>query len=319
MCSKNTRERFLYAVRTALPAAAKNILWLLKLMLPISLGITVAQQLGFIAWLSDHLTPVMGVVGLSGSSSLVFLSAVFANIYAAIGVMASLNLDYRSVTILATMCLIAHNMIIETWIQKKTGASAIYMIVLRLGSAWMAAFFLNLILPHAYSGTLHLPEFSNPSASWAGCLISWVKAQGSLVIKVICIVLFLQVLQNVLREFKWIDRMTRPLKPLVVSMGMSAKMTFLWIVANTLGLGYGGAVLYDEVQSGEYRASEVNGFNTSIALTHSLLEDTLLFAVIGVALPWLIFPRLLMSVGILWLERWVRSRVPILAYHENAG
>jgi hypothetical protein len=98
---------------------------------------------------------------------------------------------------------------------------------------------------------------------------------------------------------------------------MKPKVTFLWIVANTLGLGYGGAVLYDEIQKGDLNREEVDGLNTSIAITHSLLEDTTLFAVIGVGLPWLIIPRMLVSSATLWIERFLRSRLPIFAYHKN--
>lgn len=309
--------KLIEAILSAIRPAIQNIVWLLKLMLPITLGISIAQYLGLITWFSHFLSPAMGMIGLDGSASLAFISAIFANLYTAIAVMASLNLDFRSVTILATMCLIAHNLIIETIIQRKTGSSGIYMVALRIGSALVTAFVLNLILPQNFTGVLRLVPMSEHIDSWFELFTSWLYSLVPLMIKVVSIVGSLQILQNVLKAFNLIDMLTYPLRPLVKAMGMKSKMTFLWIVANTLGLGYGGAVLYEEVRKGEFNKEEVDGLNTSIAITHSLLEDTTLFAVIGVGLPWLIIPRMLVSTIALWTERFVRSRLSIFAYQKN--
>lgn len=319
MTIKEVRVRLTVAVKSAIRPAFQNILWLLKLMLPITLGISIAQYLGIIAWISELLSPAMSMIGLDGSACLVFLSSVFANIYTALGVMASLHLDFRSVTILASMCLIAHNMIIETLIQKKTGSSALYMAILRIVAAVFTAFCLNIILPKDYTGTLHLVPMSEHINSWLELFVSWFYSLGPLIAKVVCIVGALQILQNILKAFHLIDLLTFPLRLVVIAMGMQPRVTFLWIIANTLGLGYGGAVLYDEIQKGELNRAEVDGLNTSIAITHSLLEDTTLFAVIGIGLPWLIIPRMVVSTLALWTERLIRSRLPVFAYHKNAG
>ena len=77
--------------------------------------------------------PIMGLVGLPGDAALVFISSVFLNIYSA---------DRRSLldvpstcgsaTILAIMCLTAHNLIVETAVMKKTGSSGSKMVFLRI-------------------------------------------------------------------------------------------------------------------------------------------------------------------------------------------
>ena len=52
--------------------------------------------------------------------------------------------------------------------------------------------------------------------------------------------------------------------------------------------------------------------NHHVAVSHSQLEDPLLFSTLGYALHWLIWPRMLMALLAVWLRklelRWSRQR-----------
>jgi len=87
------------------------------------------------------------LLGLPGEASLAYVTGYFVNVYSAIAVMATLNLDIRTVTILSVMVLASHNMITETAVQKKTGSSAVRIIFIRTFSAIALGFILNLICP----------------------------------------------------------------------------------------------------------------------------------------------------------------------------
>ena len=104
-------------------------------MLPVSLGVSVLQYMGILNIISDLLNPAFHLVGLPGASALVFITSAVLNIYACIAVIGTMILDMREITILALMCLISHNMIVETAIQKKTGSSAVRIVVVRLLSS----------------------------------------------------------------------------------------------------------------------------------------------------------------------------------------
>jgi len=43
--------------------------------------------------------------------------------------------------------------------------------------------------------------------------------------------------------------------------------------------------------------------NHHIAVSHSQLEDPMLFAAIGVPLGWMIVPRLILGIVVVWLRR----------------
>jgi hypothetical protein len=74
----------------------------------------------------------------------------------------------------------------------------------------------------------------------------------------------------------------------------------LWFVAQTLGLTYGSAVLIEEVENNEISLPNANLLNYHIAINHSLLEDTLLFVAIGVPAGWIIAPRFILAIIVVW-------------------
>jgi hypothetical protein len=85
--------------------------------------------------------------------------------------------------------------------------------------------------------------------------------------------------------------------------GLPAKTAFLWIVANTLGLAYGAAVMIDEVEAGKISAEDVDLLNHHISVSHSNVEDLLLFTAIGGILPWMLLSRWAMSLVLVWERR----------------
>lgn len=274
-------------------------------MLPITLVVAALNYVGAIEWLSVHLAPAFRGIGLSGEAVIVFLTSIVVNIYAAIAVIASLGFDFREVTILAVMCLIAHNLIVETAIQQKSGASAFSMVLLRIAAALVAGMALNAILPQAMDGRLTLAGIMPPDAprSWGEVFSGWAVSIGRLSLRMALFITGLNVLQNILREFGVIELLTRPLRPLMKIFGLPESTSFLWIVANCVGLAYGGALLIREIEKGEVARADARLLHSHIAISHSLLEDTLLFAAIGVGAFWLFVPRLILATVVVWGQR----------------
>lgn len=278
--------------------------WLVKMMLPITFGVALLQWAGAIAAVSEWLTPVFSHIGLNGEGVLTFLTAVSASIYAAIGVMGTLNLDYRSVTIIAVMTLIAHNLIVESVVQRKAGCrSAWGMAALRLAMALLTAWILNRILPENYTGTLLVAHRDAGGTSFGAVMQGWATAQARLLPLMFAMIVSLNVLQQLLREFRLIGRLTAPLAPLMRIFGLSPDSAFLWVVLNTLGLTYGSSVMIGEVETGAVPRREARLLNAHAAMNHSLLEDTLLYAALGIGLFWLLVPRLAMAMAVVWAMR----------------
>lgn len=296
---KDFPKRLLKCVKAALPKAGRTSLWLLKIILPISLLVRLLQYSGGLSYLAGFLDPLFSFIGLPGESAIVFLTSIFLPLYASIAVMTSLALTLREATILALMCLVAHNLLVESAVQKKTGSSFIRMIILRIGVAFLVAFTLNMVMPqdtHPFE-ILSQPEvFTNITQ----VLQAWLSTSVILIFTILGIVSALMILQKLLEEYQLLDVISRPLRPFMRFFGMPGDSSFLWLVGNIVGLAYGGAIMINLIEEGQLSREEANVVNHHLAISHSLLEDTLLFVALGISFWWIVITRLSFAFIVVW-------------------
>lgn len=294
-------QRLLKASKVAIKPSLKSIVWLLKIMIPVSLGVKLLEYFGILQWMAELIKPVFAFWGLPGESALVILSGALLNIYSAIAIIDSLDFTIREITIMSIIVLIAHNLIIETAVQKKTGSSVASMLSVRLIAGFLAGYIFHLLLPGETSHLLNSGEFGVVSKPpFDEFFIAWGISTFWLVLKIIIIVTSLHVLHNILEEFKILDLLSKGMKPMMKLFGLPLQSSFMWLVANVVGLAWGSAILVEYVKSGKVSKREANLLNHHIAVSHSLLEDTLLFVAIGVNVLWITFPRLILAMIVVW-------------------
>ncbi len=283
-------------------AALKTAWWMIRVTVLISFGVMLLQYFGVIAKISEWLTPLFLHIGLQGEAALVFISGALVNIYAAVAVVETVGFDSRSTTILALMCLCAHNLILETAIQKKTGSSVARMVIIRLLFAFVCAFVLNLILPKEAIGEVQ-KKIVLVEDDFMVVLINWALSALLLVAKMFTIIVSLTVVQRILADLGVIRYVSRFFRPLLRIFGLPSKTSFLWIVSQTLGLAYGAAVMMEEKESGKVNRRELDLLNHHIAVSHSNVEDMLLFASVGASIFWMLFLRIIFAIATVWERR----------------
>ena len=79
------------------------------------------------------------------------------------------------------------------------------------------------------------------------------------------------------------------------------------IIINIVGYSYGAGIIKAEYEAGKMKKQDGDLFNHHAAICHSLMEDTILYAALGVGVFWLTVPRLLMAAAVVWIERFRRS------------
>lgn len=99
---------------------------LIKIIIPVYVLVTFLKYTGFIDLVAGIFSPMMQVVGLPGEAVVALLTAYLLNIYGGIAVISGLELGPREITILGTMIGIAHSLIIESAIFKKTKDKPIF-------------------------------------------------------------------------------------------------------------------------------------------------------------------------------------------------
>ena len=295
-------QRLLSCIKEARPSALKTIWWLTKIMILLSFAIMLLQYVGIIEWISYWLTPIFSHFGLPGEAALAYVSGYFVNCYSAIAVMTTLDLSTRAATILSVMVLCSHNMILETTVQHKTGSSVVKIVAIRTLSAFILGWVLNKIMPGSFE-TSALTNNVQEELTFLIMLKDWALRTMKNVALMAVIVYLLTVLQKILTEYGIIKYISRFLKPVMRFFGLSPQCAFLWLVSNTLGLAYGAGIMIEEAEKGETTKEENDLLNCHIGISHSNLEDLLLFTAAGGAYLWMLLSRWCMSLIWVWFFR----------------
>lgn len=298
-------KAFWRSVKTALPSAAKICLWMIEVTAAVSFVIFLLKYFGVLEWLSVYLEPLFKHLGLPGAASLAWVSGYFVNCYSAIAAGVTMGLDVREMTILAVMALCAHNMPVEVTIQKKTGTSAVLVIVLRTAVSILMGFLLNRVLPDWGSAAqTEAAAVASADPFWTQFL-AWLVGMLKLALKMTCIIFALTILQQILKDSGAIKPISRFLAPLMKVFGIPVKCAFFWLVANVIGLAYGGAAMMQEAQSGRLSRRDIDLVNLHVGISHSNLEDLILFSLAGGVWWVILFSRWIMSTIIVWTARGV--------------
>jgi spore maturation protein SpmB len=108
-------------------------LWdLLKMMVPIYIGVQILSVSGLLNIIADFFTPFMSFFGLPGEASLTLMIGYFSGIYGALGTLAAIKLNAVQATTIAIMISTAHNLISESAVVKKLGVSAMASALVRI-------------------------------------------------------------------------------------------------------------------------------------------------------------------------------------------
>ena len=283
----------------SLKPAVKTTAWLLKIMIPISFAVCLAQYYGVIAWCAGWLNPLFCHIGLPGASSIAFLTGATSTTYAALAVMMTMELTLRQATIIAIMVLICHALPLECTVNKKVGSKPFRMAFLRLCGALLAAVYLNFFLPEM-SEPFSALSVSSADATIYEVLRNWLWSSVKLCAMIFAIIYALMFVQKFMERYGLMQKLVRPLSPIMVFFGLPRDSAYLWLVGNVLGISYGSAVMIQLEEEGKITREEADEVNYHLIMNHSMLEDTLVFASAGVSALWILTTRLLFALLLVW-------------------
>ena len=289
--------------KEAVPASWKSTKWLLKLMIPISLAVTLMQHFGILAWIATWINPLFVHFGLPGESAVAFISGATAGTYAGIAAMMSIPLTMKQASILALMIALCHALPMECAVNKKTGSSFWKMGTIRIVMALICAFCLNIILPDMQEKYIYFGAEAD-SSFWEVMKI-WGVSQIKMSLMVVLIIYSLMVVQRLLEAYRLLDPLSRLLSPLMAVFGLPRHASYMWLVGNVLGISYGSAVMVELEEKGLVTREEANDVNYHLIMNHSMLEDTIVFAATGISALLLIITRLCFALILVWGRRCV--------------
>lgn len=277
----------------------------MKIILPVSLFVGFLDYFGILVYLAQFLDPVFMHMGLPGSTAIVFITSIFLPLYAPLAIIISMPITLRELTILALMCQTAHNLPVESAIQAKTGTSFWAMTFLRIAVSIGIALFLNLVLPQ----DMGMPLFDTTAVeavSTVGQLLAiWIKNSVKMGLILFGIILLLNVLYKILEAYRLIFKLSKTIEPVLRFFGLSSSVGFLWLIGYIVGLAYGGALMIDQMNEGKVSRTDARLLNYHLAVSHSVLEDNLLFVALGVSYLLILAVRLTVALAVVWLVRFI--------------
>ena len=301
-------EKIFDCFKQAVPASWKSTRWLLKLMIPISLAVTLMQHFGILAWIATWINPMFVHFGLPGESAVAFISGAAAGTYAGLAVMMSIPLTMKQASILALMIALCHALPMECAVNKKTGSSFWNMAVIRIVMALLCAFTLNLLLPEIAGKYIYLG--AEADSSLAEVTTTWVLSQVKMSLMVMLIIFTLMVVQRMLEAYRLLDSLSHLLSPLMLFFGLPRHASYMWLVGNVLGISYGSAVMLELEEKGLVTKDEANDVNYHLIMNHSMLEDTIVFAATGISAILLVTTRVSFALLLVWGRKLTTRKKP---------
>ncbi|MDF1536482.1 MAG: nucleoside recognition domain-containing protein [bacterium] len=290
-------NRAVGAIRAGTLTGLSTSWTLLKVMVPTIILVQVLKVTGLLGLLASAAEPLMGIFKLPGEAALVLITGGMVNIYAAIAVAVNIPLTARGMTVLAVMVLIAHNLIVETAVQRKAGTPARIILPARITAALLAGLIFSRLVPEK-GGLLVQAGLPTDGGRWTDILAGNILSLA----KIVVIIVSLMILVESAREFGILDRITRALGPPMKLLGMDRRTSFVAAVGLLLGLAYGAGLIIEETRKSDIGGREILATNIFLGTSHALIEDSLIFAAVGAGLGWVVIGRLIFSVVFLKLS-----------------
>lgn len=121
--------------------------WMLsKVVVPIYMMVTLLSFTHVLNKIAELCTPFMKFIGLPGEASLAIVIGNVLNIYGALGVMASIDLNTRETTIIAMILLLSHTIFIESAVAGRSGINPWLVGLSRFAIAIITGVILNILL-----------------------------------------------------------------------------------------------------------------------------------------------------------------------------
>jgi spore maturation protein SpmB len=109
-------------VRDGVVEGWRTVFKMIKFVLPLYIVVDLSKTYGLLDSLGTWCSPFMGLFGLPGATAFAFIAGALVNLYAAIAVLAPLDLTPWQVTQCGVMMGIAHNLVVEGGVLSSTGA-----------------------------------------------------------------------------------------------------------------------------------------------------------------------------------------------------
>ncbi|MBM7690961.1 hypothetical protein JOC77_000364 [Peribacillus deserti] len=285
---------FLGMLKRGLLAGLKTTWTLGKVIFPVTLIVSILQYTPVLGWIVKGISPFMKVLGLPGEAAIPLVLGNFLNLYAGIAGILTLDLTVKEVFILAVMLSFSHNLLIETGVALKVGVKLWVILSVRIGLALVSAVLINLFW-HGGGELAQYGSLKSRGGDVSGAvpiLMNGMETALIGILKLAIIVIPLMIIIQILKELKWLEKVSDALGPMMKVLGMNKNASMTMASGLILGLAYGAGVMIQAVQEDGVSKKDATLAFIFLVACHAFVEDTLIFIPLGIP----VLPLLLIRV-----------------------
>jgi len=306
MVSKAIKDGIIKALRTAA--------FLLAIIIPISLGVTLLRHTGFFLWLADKIEPAMRIFGLPGEAVVPIVVGAFADEYATAAVMNGFSFNAAHSTIIAMVVLAFHSLPVETVITRQIGMPAFRMALLRLGLAVFTGIVVAIISALFIGGNM---PGTLPDAVVAGGAIQSGSAAGGIfdasrevilnemgmgvlntVFLLLRVLIPLMIGIELMMAYKIIEAMAKKLGFFCKLLDIGKEALLPLLVGLFLGVTYGAGAIAEMNRVRPLPKKDMALLGVFLFSCHGIIENTYLFALAGANAIIISVFRLAIAIGL---------------------
>ncbi|MBP1947945.1 nucleoside recognition domain-containing protein [Virgibacillus litoralis] len=276
-----------------------QVTWTLgKVIFPITLIVTILQHTPVLPWIIDQISPIMGLLGLSGEAAVPLVLGNSLNLYAGIAAIVSFDFTVKEVFILAVMLSFSHNLFIESTVAARVGVSWWFISGIRVSLALISAVTINLL----WNGGAEQAQYGLISASgvelngWNEILLQGFQTAVVAVVQLALIVIPLMVVMQYLREKGWLTIFSDKFAPFTRMLGMEKNTSMTLVAGLTIGLAYGAGLMIQAVEEDGVSRRDMYLALIFLVSCHAVVEDTLIFIPLGIPVLPLLLIRLVTAI-----------------------
>ena len=301
-------------LQATLKRSTRMFVAIARIMVPVMIIVQLAQHFGLVDLAGRLLGPTMGLFNLPAEAAIIWATTMLTGVYGGLATIASLSgsldLSGAQLSALSAMMLIAHNIPVEQSIVRKAGASFSLTALLRILTAavyggviaWVCHLggWLTEPVPLDWLRGSELIGNDEGHALW-----SWVQSTAFSLALTFGVIIALVLSLDLLDKVGITQRITTLITPVLRLSGLNAQAAPITTVGVLLGLSYGGALIIEEADRLGFSARTRFLALSWLSLSHSLIEDTLLFMALGANIWVVLVGRLLLTLAIIaLLARW---------------
>jgi hypothetical protein len=313
---------------------------LLKIMIPVIILIKVLQEFSLVQYLAYPFSPIMSFLGLPAEYAFAWVGALLNTNYAAFSIVITLfsenPITYEQISVLAIVCLTCHSIIVESIIAKKSGVNPFWSAFIRFISAIILGFLFHkfcqyfnvfqsivsneILFVHSQKAVVYnfidyykLGTFEQNINIWLLEIYSWFLEQVKTFVIIFAVIFGVFLLLKILEDLKILKFINYTFLPVCKLLKISKSNSFLTLAACLIGMSYGWGLFKEATKNNRFFVKQ-QAFSviTFISIFHAVVEESILFMLLGASF-WAVFVvRLAYTILLLWgLNKFLLPRLSL--------